>query len=64
MMLGPTILRAPQSTSGLPSPSAAGYANDATLTATIKVMMIAEAMGVVNITNPVMYGELEASSLP
>lgn len=58
-----TILRAPQSTSGLPSPAAILYANDATLTATIKVMMITEAMGVVKITNPVMYSELEASNL-
>lgn len=53
-----TILRAVQSTSGHPSPTVIQYADDATLTATIKVMMITEAMGVVTITNPSMDSKL------
>lgn len=56
-----TILRAAQSTSGHPSPTVmycVQYADDATLTATIKVMMITEVMGVVTITNSVMDSKL------
>lgn len=53
-----TIIWAAQNTSGLSSPSAIQYANDATLTATIKVMMITKTMGVVTITNPMMYSKL------
>lgn len=41
------VLRAPQPTSCFPQPIAIQYANDATLTDTIKIMMIAEAVGVV-----------------
>lgn len=37
-----------------PHPSAILYANDAMLTATIKVMMITRGIGVVTITDPVM----------